>query len=95
MKRMSESNEVVLWMDECAPERLASNKVMLCTRNMFLLENMRDLFIDEYVGNSKRQWQCGYHKILIFYEKNKTLSGLYSPCVPARPDITRLQGKTD
>lgn len=46
---MSESNEVVLWMDKCAPERIASNKVMLCTRNIFLLENMRDLYIDEYV----------------------------------------------
>lgn len=47
---MSESSEVVLWMDECAPERLTANKVMLCTRNVFLLENMRDLFIDEYVA---------------------------------------------
>ncbi len=46
---MSESNEVILWMNKCATDRLASNKVMLCTRNIFLLENMRDLFIDEYV----------------------------------------------
>ncbi|VVB94928.1 Uncharacterised protein [uncultured archaeon] len=45
---MSESNEVVLWMEKCAPERLTANKVMLCTRNIFLLENMRDIFIDEY-----------------------------------------------
>ncbi len=45
---MSESNEVVLWMENCAPERLTANKVMLCTRNIFLLENMRDIFIDEY-----------------------------------------------
>jgi hypothetical protein len=45
---MSESNEVVLWMEKCAPERLTANKVMLCARNIFLLENMRDIFPEEY-----------------------------------------------
>jgi len=44
MNTMSESNEVVLWMEKCTPERLTANKVMLCTRNIFLLENMRDIF---------------------------------------------------
>jgi len=43
-----ESHEVVLWVENCAPERLTANKVMLCTRNIFLLENMRDFFPDEY-----------------------------------------------
>ncbi len=42
------SNEVVLWMEECVPEKLTANKVMLCTRNIFLLENMRDIFPYEY-----------------------------------------------
>lgn len=45
---MSESSEVILWMENCAPERLTANKVMLCTRNIFLLENMRDIFPEEY-----------------------------------------------
>ena len=45
---MNESSEVVLWMENCAPERLTANKVMLCTRNIFLLENMRDIFPEEY-----------------------------------------------
>ncbi len=43
-----ESNEVVLWMEKCVPERLTANKVMLCTRNIFLLEHMRDFDPDEY-----------------------------------------------
>lgn len=59
---MSKSSEVVLWMDECAPERLTSNKVMLCTRNMFLLENMRDLYIDEYVEILKDSTNAGIIK---------------------------------
>jgi hypothetical protein len=62
MKIMSESNEVVLWMDKCAPERLASNKVMLCTRNIFLLVNMRDLFMDEYVAILKGSGNAGIIK---------------------------------
>ena len=44
---MTELNEVVLWMEKCAPERLTANKVMLCTRNIFLLQNMRDIFPEE------------------------------------------------
>lgn len=59
---MSESNEVVLWMNKCAPERLASNKVMLCTRNIFLLENMRDPFMDEYVAILKGSGNAGIIK---------------------------------
>ncbi len=35
-------------MEKCDPLRLTANKVMLCTRNIFLLENMRDIFPDEY-----------------------------------------------
>jgi len=35
-------------MEKCAPERLVPNKVMLCIRNIFLLENMRDVSPDEY-----------------------------------------------
>lgn len=45
---MSQSNEVVLWMENCTPERLVPNTVMLCTRNIFLLENMRDFWPEEY-----------------------------------------------
>ena len=60
---MSESNEVVLWMEKCAPERLVSNKVMLCTRNVFLLENMRDLLIDEYVAILKGSGNAGIIKL--------------------------------
>lgn len=45
---MSQSNEVVLWMENCAPDRLTANTVMLCTRNIFLLENMRDFWPEEY-----------------------------------------------
>lgn len=45
---MSESNEVILWMENCIPERLVPNRVMLCTRNIFILENLRDIFPDEY-----------------------------------------------
>ncbi len=44
-----DAHEVILWMEKCAPERLTANKVMLCTRNIFILENMRDIFIDEYI----------------------------------------------
>ena len=42
------SVEVILWMEKCAPERLVPNKIMLCIRNIFLLENMRDILPDEY-----------------------------------------------
>ena len=43
------SQEVVLWMEKCHPDRLVPNTVMLCTRNIFLLENMRDIYPDEYI----------------------------------------------
>ena len=51
--------EVVLWMEKCAPERLTANTVMLCTRNIFVLENMRDIFIDEYVAILKGSGNAG------------------------------------
>jgi hypothetical protein len=62
-KKMNQSSEVVLWMDQCAPERLTANKVMLCTRNIFLLENMRDIFIDEYVAILKDSGDAGIIKL--------------------------------
>lgn len=60
---MDKSSEVVLWMEKCAPERLTANKVMLCTRNIFLLENMRDIFIDEYVAILKNSGNAGIIKL--------------------------------
>jgi len=60
---MTQSSEVVLWMEQCAPERLTANKVMLCTRNIFLLENMRDIFIDEYVAILKDSGNAGIIKL--------------------------------
>lgn len=47
---MSEQSEVVLWMDNCNSQRMVANRVMMCARNIFLLENMRD--IREYEYNS-------------------------------------------
>jgi len=61
-KKMNTSSEVVLWMEQCAPERLTANKVMLCTRNIFLLENMRDIFINEYVAILKDSGNAGIIK---------------------------------
>ncbi|HEY9206991.1 MAG TPA: hypothetical protein VIO58_13850 [Candidatus Methanoperedens sp.] len=60
---MSESNEVVLWMEKCAPERLTANKVMLCTRNIFLLQNMRDIFVDEYNAILQSSGNAGIVKL--------------------------------
>ena len=60
---MNESNEVVLWMEKCDPLRLTANKVMLCTRNIFLLENMRDIFIDEYHAILKGSGNAGIIKL--------------------------------
>jgi len=57
------SNEVVLWMEKCDPSRLTANKVMLCTRNIFLLENMRDFFLDEYVAIIQRSGNAGIVKL--------------------------------
>lgn len=58
-----EVHEVILWMDECAPERLTPNTVMLCTRNMFILENMRDFIYDEFVDIIKRSGSAGIIKL--------------------------------
>jgi hypothetical protein len=41
-------SDVVLWMEKCKPERLTANTVMLCTRNIFILETMRDIYPEEY-----------------------------------------------
>lgn len=60
---MSESSEVVLWMEKCVPERLTANKVMLCTRNIFLLQNMRDIFPDEYQAIIKSSSNAGIVKM--------------------------------
>lgn len=56
---MKNAHEVVLWMENCAPERLTPNTVMLCTRNMFILENMRDIFPDEYVDIIRKSGDAG------------------------------------
>lgn len=56
------NSEVILWMEGCVPERLTANTVMLCARNMFLLENGRDLFIDEYVTILKGSGAAGIIK---------------------------------
>jgi hypothetical protein len=60
---MSESNEVVLWMEKCDPGRLTANKVMLCTRNIFLLQNMRDIFPEEYHAIIQRSSSAGIIKL--------------------------------
>ncbi len=57
--QMRSMNEVVLWMEECVPERLVPNTVMLCVRNMFILENMRDFFYDEYTAVIKSSGDAG------------------------------------
>jgi hypothetical protein len=46
-------------MDECAPERLTPNTLMLCVRNIFLLENMRDFLYEEYVDIIKSSGNAG------------------------------------
>ncbi len=40
--------ECVLWMDGCLPERLTANKVLLCARNIFMLNNDRDITPEEF-----------------------------------------------
>ncbi len=60
---MTESNEVILWMEKCDPLRLTANKVMLCTRNIFLLENMRDIFVDEYNAIIQSSGSAGIVKL--------------------------------
>ncbi|HLB71471.1 MAG: hypothetical protein OIN88_05015 [Candidatus Methanoperedens sp.] len=60
---MTESNEVILWMEKCDPLRLTANKVMLCTRNIFLLENMRDIFPEEYAAIIQSSGSAGIVKM--------------------------------
>jgi hypothetical protein len=57
--QMRTMHEVVLWMDECALERLTPNTLMLCIRNIFLLENMKDFLYDEYVDIIKSSGNAG------------------------------------
>jgi hypothetical protein len=52
-------HEVVLWMENCVPERLVPNTLMLCARNIFLLENMRDFLYEEYVDIIKSSGNAG------------------------------------
>ncbi len=56
------SNEVVLWMGNCDPLRLVPNTIMLCTRNIFLLENMRDIREYEYNEILKASGSAGIVK---------------------------------
>ena len=57
--QMRSMNEVVLWMENCVPARLVPNTVMLCVRNMFILENMRDFLYDEYTEIIKSSGDAG------------------------------------
>ena len=57
--QMRTMHEVVLWMENCVPERLVPNTLMLCARNIFLLENMRDLLYEEYVDIIKSSGNAG------------------------------------
>lgn len=40
--------EIILFMKYCHDDRLVANKTMLIVRNIFLLENMRDIREYEY-----------------------------------------------
>ncbi len=57
--QMRTMHEVVLWMENCVPERLVPNTLMLCARNIFLLENMRDFLYEEYVDIIKSSGNAG------------------------------------
>ncbi len=57
--QMRTMHEVVLWMENCVPERLVPNTLMLCARNIFLLENMRDFLYEEYVDILKSSGNAG------------------------------------
>ena len=57
--QMRAMHEVVLWMENCVPERLVPNTLMLCVRNIFLLENMRDFLYEEYVDIIKSSGNAG------------------------------------
>lgn len=45
---MGNACQVVLFMEWCDPGRLTANRVMLCTRNIYLLENMKDILPETY-----------------------------------------------
>jgi len=45
---MVTAQEVVLFMECCDPGRLTANRIMLCTRNIYLLENMVDVTPEAY-----------------------------------------------
>ena len=57
--QMRTMHEVVLWMENCVPERHVPNTLMLCIRNIFLLENMRDFLYEEYVDIIKSSGNAG------------------------------------
>jgi hypothetical protein len=57
--QMRTMHEVVLWMENCVPARLVPNTLMLCARNIFLLENMRDFLYEEYVDIIKSSGNAG------------------------------------
>ncbi len=61
--QMRPMNEVVLWMENCVHERLVPSTVMMCTRNMFILENMRDFLYDEYTEIIKSSGDAGIIKL--------------------------------
>ncbi len=41
-------SEVILFMKDCKSERLVPNTIMLCCRNIFLLENNYDFLPYQY-----------------------------------------------
>ncbi|MFH0904497.1 MAG: hypothetical protein V1854_04835 [Methanobacteriota archaeon] len=47
-KSGNNAHEVVLFMEKCSPGRLTANRIMLCTRNIYLLENMEDVTPEAY-----------------------------------------------
>ncbi len=57
--QMRTMHEVVLWTENCVPERLVPNTLVLCARNIFLLENMRDFLYEEYVDIIKSSGNAG------------------------------------
>jgi len=49
-KRM-DMDEVVLWMERCPlGYRLVANRIMMCCRNDFILQNDRDFTLGEYTS---------------------------------------------
>lgn len=47
MQRQQQS-DIVLWMEECDPQRVVPNTVMMAARGMSLLVNLRDITPGEY-----------------------------------------------